>query len=197
MHHLLQTAFAVLSLCLARFAWLRYAYIRKMRREGCQPIPRHPHKDPFFGYDLCRIQAEGIARGQSTAMRTEIYNKNGKTFESNWIGQRVVNTMDQANIQTVLSLSSGNFIMSPLRNKIAEPLLGKGLLTRDGKAWQHARNLATSVLSKDQAADLPSLEKHINKSLELIPRDGATVDLQPLFKCLVRLIQSLRLLYIR
>lgn len=169
---------------LVRTGYQKYAYQQAMRREGCQPIPRYPHKDPI-GYDLYKITAEGAIEGDTLAMRRKLYSTYGNTFASNWIGQKVVGTCDRENIQTVLGTSPGNFVMSPLRNKIAEPLLGTGLLTRDGQAWQHARGLAMSVLGKEQAADLVSLEEHFQKFLKLIPKDGTTVDLQPLLKKLV------------
>lgn len=99
--------------------------------------------------------------------------------------------MDMRNIQTVLALSPGSFVMSPLRNAIAEPLLGKGLLTRDGKVWQHARSTVVPIFAKAQSADLESLEIYLKQMIDFIPKDGTTVDLMPLFKRLVCAYHSL------
>lgn len=180
--------FAILLLCIARAMIDRLAYKRKMRREGCQSIPQYPHKDPILGYDLYKITADGTSRGTSIATRMETYLRCGqdcKTFQSKRNGDLVINTFDKDNIQAILGQSSAAFVRSPLSAKIADPFLGKGILTSEGKAWKQSRAVAAAAFCKGQAADLPSLENHIQKMLLLIPADGSTIDLQPLLKRLV------------
>ena len=165
--------------------YVRLVYEHALKANGCQKPVWYPHTDPILGWDLHRILSQSAIRGNSFAVRRELFRKYGRTYVSNWFGQTNINTMDMENIQTVLSLSSSNFIMSPLRNAIAEPFLGKGLLTRDGATWQHSRGIVMPIFATSQIADLESLEVHFQKMLLLIPRDGSTVDLMPLLKKLV------------
>ncbi|KAI9655080.1 MAG: hypothetical protein M1821_005563 [Bathelium mastoideum] len=72
--------------------------------------------------------------------------------------------------------------MSALRNKIAEPLLRHGLLTRDGEAWKKSRSIIMPIFAKTQIVDLYSLEIHLQSMIKLLPSNGSTVDLMPLFK---------------
>lgn len=163
----------------------RYAYQRKMRREGCQPIPKYPHTDPFLGLDHRRVMLEGIKRGEVGATRAKIHAKCGHTYEYNVFGQRTVCTMNMDNIRTVVGPSSANFVKPPGSKQAAHPLLTDNLVALDGHEWKQSRSLVMPVLTKEQAVDLPALERHIQKLLKLIPRDGSTVDLQPLFQRLV------------
>lgn len=184
-YSLVLASIALLAFYLLQSLYRRYAYQRKMRNQGCQPIPKYPHKDPFLGLDYQMLQMEGMKQGKAGSTRTDSHVKYGHTYEHNWFGQRAVLTMNVDNIRTVLGPSSSNFRVLPLLSKGADPLLKDNLITLDGHEWKQSRNLIMSVLTKEQAVDLPSLERHIQKLLKLIPRDGSTVDLQPLFQRLV------------
>ena len=53
----------------------------------------------------------------------------------------------------------------------------------DGKRWEQARALIKPTFARTQIADLhlAAYATHVRKFINLIPRDGSTVDLQPLF----------------
>jgi cytochrome P450 len=54
-------------------------------------------------------------------------------------------------------------------------------MTSDGAFWEHSRALIKPTFARAQIADLTSYDIHVNHLLALIPTDGSTVDLQPLF----------------
>lgn len=168
-----------------KYSRQRLSYGITARRLGAQKVAAYPHRAFSFGYDLQRIHEQSVKDGNSQAVRKDLFQQHGKTFAANWVGQSVIYTMHRDNIEVVLGTSASSFIMSPLRNEIAEPLLGRGLLTRDGDTWQRSRSLAMQVFSKSQVANLDALEVHLQKMLALLPTDGKTVDLQPLFQKLV------------
>jgi hypothetical protein len=48
--------------------------------------------------------------------------------------------------------------------------------------------------TRSQVADLDGLEKHVQRFVNLLPRDGSTVDLQPLF-CLLTMDSATEFLF--
>ena len=64
-----------------------------------------------------------------------------------------------------------------------EPIFGKGIMCTDGETWKHSRNLIKPTFANKQITDLYPVAHatHVQKFLDLIPRDGSIVDLQPLF----------------
>lgn len=61
------------------------------------------------------------------------------------------------------------------------PLLGRGIFTTDGPAWQQSRDLLRPNFVHSQVGDLKMFEVHVDHLIQAIPRDGSTVDLQKLF----------------
>lgn len=59
-------------------------------------------------------------------------------------------------------------------------LVGDGLMSTDGLTWKARRAILTPIFA--QATHHQHLfEQHVTRLLDLIPEDGSTVDLQPLF----------------
>lgn len=61
------------------------------------------------------------------------------------------------------------------------PLLGHGIFTTDGHAWQHSRELLRPNFARSQVGDLATFDKHVDHVFKAIPHDGSTVNLQDLF----------------
>ncbi|PVH69449.1 hypothetical protein DL98DRAFT_598640 [Cadophora sp. DSE1049] len=59
-----------------------------------------------------------------------------------------------------------------------KPLLGESIFTFSGPKWQHSRPMIRPNLIKDQFADaeMPIFEKHFDRILSIIPKDGSKVD---------------------
>ncbi|CCD48984.1 hypothetical protein ACHAPF_000710 [Botrytis cinerea] len=160
----------------------RFSYRNAMLANGCSTPKKYAHKDPFFGIDMFVALAKAMQSGSMLATVEGLFTTYGKTFQSNSWGTTVINTMDPLVIQTVLANSSEKFGVAPSRIPVVEPLMQDGIFTADGQSWAYHRSIAKQIFTGVRFSVIPSLEKHVNRLLELIPQDGSTVDLQPLLK---------------
>lgn len=142
-------------------------------KHGCQPPPKYPHTDRFWGYDLVKRRAEAIKDGGQMDLYTKHFDMYGKTWEENALETKVINTMEKLNIQQVAALGFEDY-GKPSR-KVFAPFLGDGIFSQDGPKWKHSRELVKSTFSRAELSDVGSLELHANRLVELIPRDGSTV----------------------
>ena len=156
------------------------AHSAAKRKNGCVDPPRYPHKDPILGLDLFLITQRAQQQGQLIDTTRQLFKKYGKTFQTNDWGTTVINTMDPRNIQTVLALASDSFGIEPLGQ--SAPV---GILRADGAVWAHSRALIRPIFARPQLTNFASLETHVNKFLDLIPRDGSIINLLPLLNRLV------------
>ncbi|KAH8652617.1 cytochrome P450 alkane hydroxylase-like protein [Tricladium varicosporioides] len=161
---------------------IRYRVAAK--KAGCSTPVRYLHKDPIFGIDLFVRRAKDMKAGNSMATDREILDMYGKTVLTNNFGTKQYITMDSANMQTVLATEVDRFGNAPLNYKMCKPFLGEGIITFDGPQWKHSRQLLNPVFARAQVAELSSFEVHLRKMISQIPRDGSTVDIQPLCKML-------------
>ncbi len=109
----------------------------------------------------------------------------GHTFQSFPFGRRVITTTSARNTQHILSLEHEKFGVRPAR-QAQEAMVGRGIITDDGRVWQHARAMIRPAFTKSQIADEQMFDTHFQRFLSLLPEDGSAVDLQPLFDRLVR-----------
>lgn len=70
-------------------------------------------------------------------------------------------------------------------------MLGRGIISSDGKDWEKARAMIRSAFTRAEIANPKMYDAHVERFLGLLPRDDAPVDLQPLFDRLVRSSDSL------
>lgn len=158
---------------------------------NCSEAPKYPHRDPFLGLDLFLAAGKAIKSNRLLDFTQQLFDSYGKTFQINSWGKTVINTMEPANIQTVLSTSFTNFGVVPLppttsKAKGSNPLMSRGIFTADGAIWEHNRALIRPTFSRQQISDFGALEGHFLKLLALLPQNGETVDLKPLLKRFVR-----------
>lgn len=156
-------------------------------KHGCQPPPKYPHKDILLGLDLFFNQFEATKRGDTASAERARFSTYGKTFETNSWGTRCIETMDVKNVKAVLAQSFDKFGVEPLRLRIGEPFIGKGVFSTDGSYWKHSRELMQPMFARAQISDFAALDVHLNHMMAHIPRNGSTVDLQALLKLMVRL----------
>lgn len=182
-------ALLALLATLGVYVYRKYSHqlrqLRLSREYGCLPAPRYPHKDPILGLDLFLDQFHAMKRGDTLTTERGRFAEYGKTFETNSWGTRSIETMDVKNVQAVLSQSFDNFGVEPMRLHIGRPFIGKGVFSTDGDYWQYSRDLTKPMFARAQVSDLASLDVHMDRMLNRIPRDGSTVDLQLLLKLLV------------
>lgn len=179
----------LLLLFIFRKMQLRFAYAAIMRNNRCEEPAKYPHKDPIFGVDLLWKYKKSFETGQFLDTVAQDFDKYGKTFEAKMFGTTIVKTIDSEVAKCTLATSFEKFGLEPLRYETARNLFGNGIVVVDGSKWAHARTLIQSSFDMAHIVNLASLSGHVDRLMTLIPRDGSTVDLLPLFKRLVCVMQ--------
>jgi cytochrome P450 len=95
-------------------------------------------------------------------------------------GSKAIATIEPENIKTMLSLKFKDFGLGEEKTAFV-PLLGYGIFTTDGGAWQHSREMLRPNFTRSQVGDLETFERHVSRLIQTIPRDGSTIDLSELF----------------
>jgi len=113
------------------------------------------------------------ALGRNTFVSTDI------------MGQRVVNTMDPKNVQTILAVNFKDWEIGKRRSAQFGAILGNSILTTDGAEWSHSRGLARPQFTRENINDLEGTEKACQDLIRVINGDTsegwtAPVDLAPL-----------------
>lgn len=109
------------------------------------------------------------------------FQKYGNTLEANLLGTKAILTIEPDILKTILATKFKDWNLPDQRKSAVIPLLGHGIFTTDGAAWQHSRDLLRPNFTRSQVGDLATFEDHICQLIDRIPRDGSTVDLQELF----------------
>ncbi|EGC48494.1 N-alkane-inducible cytochrome P450 [Histoplasma capsulatum var. duboisii H88] len=155
---------------------------RKLVKEhACRPPPAYPHKDPIFGLDLTMKLREHKQKHillQESVKRYRIF---GNTFSLIGVGIPTISTCEPENIKCVLSLKFSDTEINPLRKTAFHGVFGQGIFTTDGPQWEHSRTMLRPNFNRAQVAELAIFEAHIQNFIQVVPTDGSTVDLQPLF----------------
>lgn len=155
---------------------------RKIIREhGCQPPVKYPHVDPILGLDLFWENMRHIKAKTFMSAQKERFATLGNTHEVNLMGSKVILTIEPENLKTILSLKFKEFGLGQRRKNALVPLLGHGIFSTDGAAWQHSREMLRPNFARSQVGDLDIFERHISHLIQHVPRDGSTVDLSELF----------------
>ncbi|GIK02054.1 hypothetical protein Aspvir_006097 [Aspergillus viridinutans] len=176
---LIAGAIAVLiyALIVLRSKWTQYRFARE---HNCQAPPRVPSKDPFFGLDSIYTTIQNVKEHKFLERGLARFNEIGHTMATRRLFQTIILTRDPQNIKTVLSLRFKDYGLGQ-RFKAFGPLLGYGIFTTDGEHWAQSRAMIRPNFVRDQVADLAIFEAQMADLIELIPKDGSTVDLQDLF----------------
>lgn len=195
-------AWATITLFLAVFIVRvinrKRAYEAARIQNGCSLPRKYPHNDPLLGIDMFIDFAKAMKSGTVISTVDSYFPKYGKTFQSNSFGTTVINTTDPKVIQYVLAVGFDKFGVEATRKVVLEPIMKDGVFVSDGQEWVHARASVKQIFSGVRNSSVESIEKHVERLLALIPRDGSTIDLQPLLKRLVFLpypkLQNLELI---
>lgn len=183
---IIPTFFALLFLLWAFTATREYFNRQKIiRKHGCQPLPSLIRKDPILGLDVAFAMFRSYRLGQRSAEFEAQHKKYGLTFLSTALGKTRIFTIDPSNLRAILATNFRDWGVQPLRLAPWEPFLGKGVMDTDGVFWKHSREMVQPLFGRQQITNLASFEVHLSRLIELIPRDGSTIDLQPLFARLI------------
>jgi cytochrome P450 len=93
----------------------------------------------------------------------------------------VIVTAEPEIVKTILATKFDDFALTERRINAMVPSLGHGIFASNGAAWERSRALIRPNFTRSQVADLDTFETHIQHFIGAIPRDGSTIDLQPLF----------------
>lgn len=162
---------------------IRSFFVRRLfaRRHGCQPVSRCYNREPFLGLDRLPRTLRAVKQHRILRLCCELFRDYGNTFTEKELYSRIILTIEPENIKTVLSLNFQDYGISH-RLEAFRPLLGEGIFDTDGEHWASSRALVRPSFTRDQVADLTTLETLIQDLFALLPRDGKTVvDLSDLF----------------
>lgn len=157
---------------------------RFIAENGCKPASRMPQVDPILGLDVAFGLFKSYRSGQRNANFKGEHDRHGSTFQSHMLGKTGVFTIDPSNIRAIFTTKFEDWGVEPLRLPW-KPLVGRGVMDTDGTFWRHSRDMVQPLFKKAQALDLESFDKNVVRLLNLLPKDGSTVDLQPLFARLI------------
>lgn len=170
-----------LSLYLVRHVYKAIVRFFAAKKLGCEEPASPPQKDWFLGLDFVYNQLVNIRMNRRNASTRELHEQCGATFQSRFYGTRKIHTIEPENVQAVMSTDFKSWGVQPLRLFAFEPLIGRGIMGTDGHLWEHSRAMLRPAFARKEISDLPALEVHVRNLLALIPKDGSTVDLRPLF----------------
>lgn len=113
-----------------------------------------------------------------------LYEKTGSaTYQVKTVNDHVINTMDPLNHQAIATNTDDS--VRHVR-RAAFPWAGdNNLLTQEGKVWRKTRDMVDPLFARAELKDLEYFGKFVDRFIGLIPRDGSTVDLQPLIRKMV------------
>jgi len=103
------------------------------------------------------------------------------TFSVSALGRHIFVTDDPENVKQVLATGFDAWGFAKERVDQMSEFLGHGVFTNEGKAWKHSREMLRPCFERQNVADVGMFEKHVCRLMELLPEDGSTIDLQPLF----------------
>lgn len=167
--------------CLVTGTHLRHQKVA--RDHGCKPPPSISQRDPIFGIDIVLQLFRALLKNSRNMSIVKLFAEYGHTFQVRSWRSSMAYTIEPQNLQTIFSTDFASWGVQPIRLFAFEPFVGKGIMCTDGETWKGFRNLIKPTFARTQIADLhlTAYAAHVDKFLDLIPRDGSAVDLQPLF----------------
>ncbi|KAF2256069.1 putative cytochrome 52A12 [Trematosphaeria pertusa] len=108
------------------------------------------------------------------------HQRRGPTFQAHaLLSQPSIITIAPANIRVVNT--GKDWGVAPMRLAGMEYFCGRGFLTTDGDLWSRSRKLLKPTFNKANLTNLSFLSAQVDTMLQQLPKNGTTVDLQPLF----------------
>ncbi|EAT90900.2 hypothetical protein SNOG_01251 [Parastagonospora nodorum SN15] len=157
----------------------------RVKRNGCAEPPHYPHKDPILGLDLFSKYMNAFKAENFLGFNKQMYDTYGRTFKANIMGKTTVRSIDPEVSKAIFATYASRFGLEPLRYGVATHLWGNGIIVVDGERWKHARALMRPSFEVVHLANFDRLRKHVDVFMDLLPMDGSTVDLMPLFLRLI------------
>ncbi|WP_425045208.1 cytochrome P450 [Primorskyibacter sp. S87] len=144
-----------------------------------QPDPQS-HKYPPRPDDGLPLLGSMLAfAGNQLVYPVEVTRKYGDIVDMNLAGWRTWLVSDMDALEQILVRDHGKFIKAPLIWRQITAVFGKGLLSSDGKLWQHQRRLAAPHFTPKRVQDYDSLIVSLaQKAVDRWP-EQQTFDIHP------------------
>ena len=172
------------------FNQLRLYKLRKQKvvDSGCKPVAKIPLKDKFGIRKLGdHVRARKAHRWPSFLIETlEDAGKHVHTASHRAVNHEMFYTRDIENIKAVFGAPQGDYKLGDSRGANFVPVLGGGLFTAEGPAWQHYRSFARALFTPaQQESNLSAIDMLLRQKFASFSTnpDGWTeeVNLQALF----------------
>ena len=138
--------------------------------------------DPFLGLDIVWRNLQAIKEHRVLDFFGEKLSSNqAHTVFEKMLGKTIFITDDPENVKAILATDFETWSIGKHRIKQFSAFLGIGIFTNEGPAWKHSRSMLRPCFERSQVADITILHKHMQRFFGLLPTDGTTIDLQPLF----------------
>lgn len=108
------------------------------QKNGTQPARKLPQWEQWVGIQNVLEMLRAAKNHGILELGLRRYTAMGKTFETKALGRSFTHTIDPENIKTVLSTNFKDFGVGQRIDTLG-PLLGSGIFTTDGAAWEHSR----------------------------------------------------------
>lgn len=156
-----------------------------IREHGCKPMRYIAELNKFpenvVGYKQIKQNVAAFKAHRMLEHVTDRFNRTENTMHYKTLTTDIISTIEPDNLKTIMATKFKDFSL-PDRRKVAFlPLLGHGIFTSDGHAWQQSRDLIRPNFVRSQVGDLDTFEIHVAQLIKCLPKDGSTVDLQDLF----------------
>lgn len=152
------------------------------RQHGCEPVTaQYPHKFPYLGMDRIREGRQARKEHRVIAWVHQKFREAGSYTQTFKIFTKtVVLTAEPANMKAVFATNFNDFDTAG-RLYFVGQVIGKGIFTTDGEEWKHSRAMIRPNFVRAQVANIDAIEVYLQDMFKLLPSDGTSVDLQPLF----------------
>lgn len=139
------------------------------QKNGTQPARKLPQWEQWVGIQNVLEMLRAARNHGILELGLRRYTAMGKTFETKALGRSFTHTIDPENIKTVLSTNFKDFGVGQRIDTLG-PLLGSGIFTTDGAAWEHSRVSCCSGLLVLSSALLSSSYMHRGRIVVLASR---------------------------
>lgn len=161
---------------------------QQIEHSGCQLVPKIPLRDKL-GIRKLRdhVQARKEHRFPSFLIETlDNVGENIHTASHQAVNHEMFYTRDMENIKAILNAPQADFALGCARGANFAPVLGGGLFTAEGQAWQHYRASARPLFTHaQQRSNMKAIEWLLRKTWASLSVDfdgwSEEVDLQTLF----------------
>ncbi|CAD6455059.1 34faba6f-1d64-4a46-8146-295d2341e539 [Sclerotinia trifoliorum] len=145
----------------------------------CQPPPKLPSVDPFFGLDLFKESLKISKEHKILETHAKQHDMYGKTFQALRLGRTTIYTVHPDNLKAIYGTNWKEWGTG--RADAMETFCGRGFITRNGEEWRSHRALFASTLTEANTVNLKLLGEAYEQYIQDLPSEGETVDLAPIF----------------